>query len=181
MLKNRKRTHKLWLSIMVLDGFCSFLKRSVWSCSSFSALTITCAPSLLPPLLNPECQSLPPAVLTVGHSFSIAQLGGTGCFVFAALRMPHLLLELRRFARQTTPKVVLCVTQRRQCVWQLWNICVQATLASNGPCEIRRNGVKVRGRQAVFVCTVYPGFGWTGRVFDRNCPMRLPPCMLDSS
>lgn len=75
-----------------------------------------------------------------------------------ARRPPHLLLQLRRFTRQTTQKVALCVTQRRQCEWQLWIIHSQAALAKDGSCEIIRIGGKVWGVQGVFVCTVYSSF-----------------------
>lgn len=88
-------------------------------------------------------------------SASLSLVEPVALFTGAALRMPHLLLQLRRFTRQTTQNAVLCVTQRHQCAWQLWIICVQATLALDVSCEIRRNGVKVRRKQGVFVCTVY--------------------------
>lgn len=115
------------------------------------------APLFIPWHVSPKKTIVALGCLTDGHSFSITQLGGTGCFVLPVrLRGCHnYMLQVRSFTGQTNQKVVFSVTQRRQCAWQWWMMCSQAALAIHASCEISRNGEKVRRTQGVFVWTVY--------------------------
>lgn len=161
--KEKKSTYKLRLSIMILDV-------CFWSCGSFSGLSVTCAPSVLPPLLYREHQSWemiaektnPPRLehgRMMGHSASVIVVEPVALFTCAVQRTSHLLLQLRRFTLQAAQKVVMRFTQRPQC-------CRLAALTMEVLCEISRNGVKVRRTQGVW--TGYSCFGWTSVFFTET-------------
>lgn len=127
--RKKKSTYRLRMSITILGVcfFCKEIKKKV----SGSAVASLVSPSHVQLLschpfytitashrkLWGKIPSLPRRCLTDEHSFSITQLGGTGCFVYlcSSVDVTITCRSGEDLLGKQVRKSVLCVTQRRQC------------------------------------------------------------------
>lgn len=69
------------------------------------------------------------------------------------------------------------VTQRQQCVWQLWNICAQAARTIKVPCKVSGMRVKVRKSYlSLYLLSTYPTVGGDKRFLSKTVSCDTSMC-----